>query len=230
MREVVLDTETTGLDPFEGHRLVEIGCIELINRLPTGRVFHTLINPERDMPIEAFRIHGLSAELLSVEKPFRELYQDFLDFIGLDTPLVIHNARFDMKFLNAELDMLKLSPLPFTRAVDTMKIAREKFPGSPYSLDALCKKFKVDNSKRQKHGALLDAELLAQVYLELMGGRQDSLLLHPEKNDSVPQESSTVVKTINFTPRLKRVFTPGEEEKQNHQTFLQKLKNPVWLQ
>ena len=225
MREIVLDTETTGFEPSEGHRIVEIGCIELIDRLPTGRTYHTLINPMRDMPMDAFRIHGLSSELLSVEKPFQDIYKDFLEFIGIDVPLVIHNARFDMKFLNAELNMLGQETLPYERAIDTLSIAKEKFPGSPHSLNALCKRFKVDNSRRQKHGALLDAELLAQVYLELTGGRQNNLLLEPETKENKP---STVVKTISFSPRLKRTFTPNEAELHNHANFLQKIKNPVW--
>ena len=225
MREIVLDTETTGFEPSEGHRIAEIGCIELIDRLPTGRIYHTLVNPERDMPIEAFRVHGLSAELLAVEKPFRDLYQEFLDFIE-DSPLVIHNARFDMKFLNAELNMVGQETLSYGRAIDTLTMAKNKFPGSPYSLDALCKRFKIDNSKRQKHGALLDAELLAQVYLELTGGRQNNLLLNTEIRENKP---STMVKTMNFSPRLKRNFTPNEAEQKNHIEFLQKIKNPIWL-
>ncbi|MFN3262231.1 MAG: DNA polymerase III subunit epsilon [Pikeienuella sp.] len=175
MREIVMDTETTGLDPAEGHRIVEIGAVELLNHLPTGRIYHQYINPERDMPAEAFAVHGLSAERLAREPVFAAIAEAFLAFIG-EAPLVIHNASFDMKFLNAELSALGLSPLPVERAVDTLAIARRRFPGSPAGLDALCRRFGVDNSAREKHGALLDSELLAEVYLELIGGRQPDLV------------------------------------------------------
>lgn len=227
MREIVLDTETTGFDPVSGHRLVEIGCVELYNRLPTGRFYHTYINPERDMPEEAFKVHGLSAEFLSQHRLFREIYDEFLNFIEGDIPLVIHNARFDMNFLNAELKKAGVSQLPFQRAIDTLRIAKEKFPGSPATLDALCKRFKVDLSRREKHGALLDAELLAEVYLELMGGRQDLLILEQERVNRIPFAQA---KAIFSSPRLKRSFSVDGEEKKNHQEFLKKLKNPLWLQ
>ena len=175
MREIVMDTETTGLDPAEGHRIVEIGAVELLNHLPTGRFYHQYINPERDMPAEAFAVHGLSAERLAREPVFAAVAEAFLAFIG-DAPLIIHNAAFDMKFLNAEVSALGLPPLPAERAVDTLAIARRRFPGSPAGLDALCRRFGVDNSAREKHGALLDSELLAEVYLELIGGRQPDLV------------------------------------------------------
>ena len=176
-REIVLDTETTGFEPSQGHRLVEIGCIELINYFPSGRVFHTYLNPERDVPEEAYNVHGLSYDFLKGHPVFREVGEKFLDFIE-DSPLVIHNAKFDIKFLNAELLGHNLTEIPFSRAIDTLIMARKKFPGSPASLDALCRRFGVDNKNREKHGALLDAELLAQVYLELIGGKQPSLSLH----------------------------------------------------
>ena len=176
MREIVLDTETTGLDPAGGDRIVEIGGVELVNHMPTGRSFHAYINPERDMPAEAFAVHGLSAEFLSDKPKFREVAPDFLAFVG-DATLVIHNASFDMKFLNAELGWIEAETLPWSRAVDTLDIARRRFPGALNSLDALCRRFGVDNSGREKHGALLDSELLAEVYLELMGGRQPDLTL-----------------------------------------------------
>ena len=227
MREIVLDTETTGFDPGSGHRLVEIGCVELYNRLPTGRFYHTYINPERDMPEDAFKVHGLSAEFLSQHRLFREIYDEFLNFIEEDIPLVIHNARFDMNFLNAELKKAGVSQLPFQRAIDTLRMAKEKFPGSPATLDALCKRFKVDLSRREKHGALLDAELLAEVYLELMGGRQDLLILEQERVNRIPFAQA---KAIFSSPRLKRSFSVDGEEKKNHQEFLKKLKNPLWLQ
>lgn len=171
MREIVLDTETTGLEPGEGDRIVEIGALELWNHLPTGRVFHRYINPERAMPQSAFEVHGLGDDFLRDKPPFRDIAAALLEFLA-DAPLVIHNAAFDMKFLNAELGWLNLPPIPRERAVDTLAMARSRFPGSPASLDALCRRFGVDNSGRDKHGALLDSELLAEVYLELVGGRQ----------------------------------------------------------
>ncbi|MDZ4097467.1 MAG: DNA polymerase III subunit epsilon, partial [Methylophilaceae bacterium] len=164
MREIVLDTETTGFEPSEGHRIVEIGAIELVNHMPTGRTYHQYINPERMMPKEAFEVHGLGDDFLRDKPLFRAIAQDFLAFIG-DARLVIHNAAFDMKFLNAELNAANFAPLPMGRALDTVLMARKKFPGSPASLDALCRRFGVDNSAREKHGALLDSEILAEVYL-----------------------------------------------------------------
>lgn len=172
MREIVLDTETTGFEPAEGHRIVEIGAIELLNHMPTGRVYHQYINPERAMPKEAFEVHGLGDDFLSDKPPFAVVGTAFLDFIGADSRLVIHNAAFDMKFLNAELGWANLPIIAMDRALDTVAIVRRKFPGSPASLDALCRRFAIDNSAREKHGALLDSELLAEVYLELIGGRQ----------------------------------------------------------
>jgi DNA polymerase III subunit epsilon len=179
MREIVMDTETTGFEPSEGHKLVEIGAIELWNHLPTGNVYHQYINPQRLMPKEAFEVHGLGDDFLRDKPLFSHVAQAFWDFIG-DAPLVIHNAAFDMKFLNAELMPLGFPRLPDARAIDTVMMARKKFPGSPASLDALCRRFGIDNSKREKHGALLDSELLAEVYLELIGGRQPGLAMAPE--------------------------------------------------
>jgi DNA polymerase-3 subunit epsilon len=189
MREIVLDTETTGFEPGEGHRIVEIGAVELYNHLPTGRTYHQYINPERGMPAAAFEVHGIGHDILETpgkpvpggvtlkDKPvFARIGQAFLDFVG-DAQLVIHNAAFDMKFLNFELERVGLPGLPFSRATDTLAIARSKFPGSPASLDALCRRFSIDNSMREKHGALLDSEILAEVYLELIGGRQPDLVL-----------------------------------------------------
>ncbi len=176
MRQIVLDTETTGLSPQEGHRLVELGCIEVMNHVPTGNVFHRYINPERDMPEGAFKVHGLSSEFLSDKPKFAEIADEFLAFIAEDE-LVIHNAAFDMAFLNYELKLVSRPPIAARRAIDTLTIARQRFPGAQNSLDALCKRFDIDNSGRVKHGALLDAELLAEVYLELMGGRQPTLVL-----------------------------------------------------
>ena len=191
MREIVLDTETTGFDAKTGDRMVEIGAIELVNHMPTGKTYHQYINPERDMPAGAFEVHGLGPDLLTPpraaengeitlrDKPvFREIGQAFLDFIG-DARLVIHNAKFDVPFLNAELSWINLPQIPMERAIDTLDIARKKFPGSPASLDALCRRFGIDNSHRTLHGALLDSEILAEVYLELIGGRQPGLVLAP---------------------------------------------------
>ncbi|MER2508769.1 MAG: DNA polymerase III subunit epsilon, partial [Amaricoccus sp.] len=176
MREIVLDTETTGFDPLTGDRVVEIGAVELLNHLPTGRVFHAYVNPERAMPAEAFAIHGLGTEFLADKPVFAAIVDEFLAFVG-DAKLVIHNARFDMKFLNAELGWVGRTRLAETRAVDTLDLAKRRFPGAPSTLDALCRRFGIDNSSREKHGALLDSELLAEVYLELIGGRQPDLSL-----------------------------------------------------
>ena len=176
MREIVLDTETTGFEPSEGDRIVEIGAVELFNHLPTGRTYHQYINPKRNMPEAAFNVHGLSEEFLSDKPVFKDIAQEFTDFIK-DSKLVIHNASFDMKFLNAELGWVNRPALPMHQAIDTLAIARRKFPGSPASLDALCRRFGIDNSSRTLHGALLDSEILAEVYLELVGGRQPDLVL-----------------------------------------------------
>lgn len=176
MREIVLDTETTGFEPEAGDRIVEIGALELVNHVPTGAVFHRYVNPQRAMPKEAFAVHGLGDEFLSDKPLFAEIAEEFVVFIG-EARLVIHNAAFDMKFLNAELGRLSLPPLPWARAIDTLAMARQKFPGAPASLDALCRRFAIDNSGRILHGALLDSEILAEVYLELIGGRQPDLML-----------------------------------------------------
>ena len=223
-REIVLDTETTGFDPAEGHRLVEIGCVELENHLPTGRVFHTYLNPMRDVPADATRVHGLTTEFLKNHPLFTEKVSEFLDFIE-GAQLVIHNAEFDMKFLNAELKSCGFKPMPMTRAIDTLLIARQKFPGQPANLDALCRRFKVDNTARKFHGALLDAELLAEVYLEMMGGRQHGLSLISEQAAAA---SAQLAARIKQQDRPKRSFTPSETEIAAHDEFLGKLKNPLW--
>ena len=179
MREIVLDTETTGFEPAEGHRIVEIGALELLNHVPTGQTYHQYINPDRAVPKEAFDVHGLGDDFLRDKPRFAQIGAAFLEFIGADAKLVIHNAAFDMKFLNAELNWAGLPTLGAERALDTVALARRKFPGSPASLDALCRRFAIDNSAREKHGALLDSELLAEVYLELIGGRQPDFGLSP---------------------------------------------------
>ncbi|RWR32913.1 DNA polymerase III subunit epsilon [Sinirhodobacter populi] len=228
MREIVLDTETTGFEPGEGDRIVEIGAVELFNHVPTGRTYHQYINPERDMPIEAFNVHGLSAEFLSDKPVFAAIAQDFLDFIGADSKLVIHNASFDMKFLNAELSWVKMPLIADDRAVDTLMMARRKFPGSPASLDALCRRFNIDNSSRTLHGALLDSEILADVYLELIGGRQPGfgLTIEPARNrtTAVSEEWRPRPRPVPLPPRL------TEEEAQAHEAFVAKLgENAIWL-
>jgi len=224
MREIALDTETTGFDPFTGDRVIEIGCVEMFNQVRTGKVWQAYINPKRKVPESAFKVHGISDEFLK-DKPFFEaIAKDFLSFIG-DSDLVIHNAKFDLKFLNYELSLLNIPPIPPTRATDTLLIARQKFPGSPAKLDALCKRFAIDTSARKYHGALLDSELLADVYLELMGGRQENLLLGNEKNTSTAQNQAIeIVKTI--IPA--RSFPPSASEMEAHIAFLGKIKNPLW--
>jgi DNA polymerase-3 subunit epsilon len=224
MREIVLDTETTGLDPVAGHRLVEIGCVELINHLATGQVFHAYINPDRDMPEEAFRVHGLSEEFLRGHPGFGHVAEDFLTFIA-ESPLVIHNADFDMKFLNWELKTLGLPVLPRERAIDTVAMARRKFPGSPASLDALCRRFAIDNAARTKHGALLDAELLAEVYLELIGGREPGLALAAEGKD---RSAAAQTARKDRAARPPRPHVPSEDELAAHAEFVSKLAKPLW--
>lgn len=226
MREIVMDTETTGLSPQDGHRIVEIGCVELMNHVPTGRVYHQYINPERDMPTEAFEVHGLSEERLSKEPVFKAVGDAFLKFIG-DAKLVIHNASFDMKFINAELEWMGRKPLPFNQAIDTLAIARRRFPGSPASLDALCRRFNIDNSARELHGALLDSEILADVYLELIGGRQPDLTLAsgPQGAQTKTAARSTSQARQRPAPLPSRL---SEAEKAAHEAFLDTMKDPVW--
>lgn len=220
MREIVMDTETTGLDPYDGHRLVEIGAVEVVNYMPTGNTYHQYINPERDMPEEAFKIHGISAEFLADKPVFRDVVDGFLDFIGEDR-MVIHNASFDMKFLNAELEALDRPRLPMDRALDSLKLAQRKFPGSPNNLDALCKRFNVDLSVRVKHGALLDSELLAEVYLNLMGGRQTGL-------DLAQAGKQEVAVKVKRAVRAPRTFAVPETDLANHRAFVETLKDPIW--
>ncbi|WP_417825617.1 DNA polymerase III subunit epsilon [Thalassospira povalilytica] len=232
MREIVLDTETTGLDPYADHRLVEIGCIELVNHMPTGRQYHQYINPERPMPKEAFDVHGLGDDFLKDQPVFAEVADDFLEFIGDDSVLVIHNAAFDMKFLNAELEWLNKPRIAMERALDTVQMARKKFPGSPVSLDALCRRFKIDNSNRTLHGALLDSDLLAQVYLELLGGRQHGLSLDPNAQDADSSGGNVGRRVLGpKSNRLKpRPHVISEEELAAHQAYIEsKVKDAIWL-
>ena len=212
MREIVLDTETTGFDAEGADRIVEIGALELVNHLPTGNTFHVYINPERAMPKEAFDVHGLGDEFLADKPKFAEVAQGFIDFIGPEARLVIHNAAFDMKFLNAELRRAGHAVLPWARALDTLALARERFPGSPATLDALCRRFGVDNSGRELHGALLDSELLAEVYLELIGGRQPDLVLAgPDADaDKGPAEGAQMRRRAPRPRPLAPRLTPDE--------------------
>ena len=220
MREIVLDTETTGFDPQSGDRIVEIGAIELMGHVPTSNVFHEYIDPEREMPKEAFEVHGLGDEFLRGKPKFAQIGHRFLDFIG-DAKLVIHNAAFDMKFLNAELNWMGLPTLPFSRAIDTLEIARRRFPGSPASLDALCRRFTIDNSSRTLHGALLDSEILAEVYLELIGGRQPDFALSAtavgSSTLSVQSEWKTTARPVPLDPRI------TDQEQQAHAKFIEEL-------
>ena len=226
MREIVLDTETTGFEPSEGHRLVEIACLELVNQIPTGNHMRFYLNPDRDMPEAAFRIHGLSAEFLSSKPRFAEVADELLGFIG-DAPLVIHNAEFDMKFINAELARISRSPLPMDRAVDTVRMARQRFPGAPASLDALCKRFTIDNTQRTLHGALLDAQLLAEVYLQLLGGPQTGLGLDKEAERQSAERSALALASRVIRPARPHAASP--EELAAHAAFVAKLKDAVWL-
>ncbi|UWR39894.1 DNA polymerase III subunit epsilon [Phaeobacter inhibens] len=234
MREIVLDTETTGFDPFSGDRIVEIGAVELLNHMPTGETFHVYINPQRSMPQDAFKVHGIGPDLLEPpqqpgpgavtlrDKPvFAKVGQKFLDFVR-DSKMVIHNAAFDMKFLNAELDWMGLPKLPMDQAVDTLAIARKRFPGSPATLDALCRRFNIDNSNRTLHGALLDSEILADVYLELIGGRQPDFGL-ATSNDKA---SSGATVTDDWRPTARPSPLPSrltEQEQEAHANFVAKM-------
>ncbi len=223
MREIVLDTETTGFKPEQGDRIVEIGAVELFNHMPTGKTFHKYINPERAMPDEAFEVHGLGDDFLRDKPVFAKIGQEFLDFVG-DAKLVIHNAAFDMKFLNAELGWLKLPQLPWEQAIDTLAIARKKFPGSPASLDALCRRFGIDNSSRTLHGALLDSEILAEVYLELIGGRQPDFAL--SANTTAVSDSGS--KSEDWRPGIRKNALPSrltEKEAAAHDAFVETLGN-----
>lgn len=222
MREIVLDTETTGFEPSEGDRIVEIGAVELFNHLPTGRTYHQYINPMRPMPAAAFEVHGLGDDFLRGFPVFKDVGQAFLEFIG-DAQLVIHNAAFDMKFLNHELNAVGMPTIPMGRATDTLLIARRKYPGSPASLDALCRRFGINNSAREKHGALLDSEILAEVYLELVGGRQPDFGLNPAEqgNASGPAQS-----TDDWRPRPRPTALASRltaAEAAAHEAFVAKL-------
>ena len=225
MREVVLDTEPTGLSPSGGDRIVEIGCIELVNHLATGNIYHQYINPERDMPEGAFAVHGLSIDFLSEHPKFKEVAEAFIEFIG-DATLIIHNASFDIGFINAELARMGQPLLSLDRCVDTVSMARKKFPFAQASLNALCRRFKIDNSNREMHGALLDSELLAEVYLQLIGGQQPDLILSNKSDKIAEILSDGNVK--NKRIRKPRPHTLSGEEFAAHEKFINDLKNPIW--
>jgi len=226
MREIVWDTETTGFDPKAGDRLVEIGAVELEQHIPTGRVYHQYINPERDIPTGAFEVHGLSIDFLKHYPVFKTVAQEFLDFVG-DTTLIAHNASFDMRFINAELNWAGLPQVPANQALDTLEIARKKFPGAQNSLDALCRRFGIDNSARQKHGALLDSEILAEVYLELIGGRQPDFSLSVVGSDNSDIISDNVWVATSRPIALESLLTEGETKA--HNAFVESLgEAAVW--
>lgn len=232
MREIVLDTETTGLNPRDGDRVVEIGALELFNHLPTGQSYRQYINPERDMPTGAFEVHGLSEEFLRDHPVFPDICDAFLEFIG-DSPLIIHNADFDLGFLNMELAVAGRPAISRDRVINTLDLARRKFPGAPASLDALCRRFGIDNSNRTLHGALLDSELLAEVYLELIGGRQPGLVLADQgaargANRAAGRPASGTSQPVQRVPRPPRPHAPGAEELAGHAALVARLTKPIW--
>jgi DNA polymerase-3 subunit epsilon len=227
MREIVFDTETTGIDPQSGDRMVEIGCIELVNRVPTGRTFHAYFNPCRPMPIEAERVHGLNDAFLAAKNKFEEHALELIEFLG-DCPLVAHNAQFDFGFLNLELGLCGHQPVAIERMIDTLVLARRRHPGAKHSLDALCTRYGVDRSHRVLHGALLDAELLAQVYVELTGGRQIGLALAAEVGAVVARVAGFVPRIGPFRPA--RPHGPNPDELARHKAFLETLESPLWAQ
>lgn len=233
MREVVFDTETTGLSPDNGDRLVEIGCIELIGRIETGRVYHTYINPERAMPAEAQAVHGLSDAFLADKPRFAEVVDDLLAFLGDDAMLVAHNAAFDFGFLNAELKRHARDPLPLTRMVDTIAMARQLHPGAKHSLDALCSRYGIDRSHRVRHGALLDAELLCQLYIEMTGGRQIGLALAADDAAAPTVQSPRANALASYAGRpwrAPRAHAPSPAELARHSAFIEQIKDALWLE
>ena len=220
MRQVVLDTETTGLSPEAGDRIVEIGCVELVNQVPSGRTYQQYLNPERDVPDDVVAVHGLSREFLGRHPRFADIVDNFLNFLG-DSPLIIHNAEFDMGFINAELEQIGRPPLAMERAIDTVRMARQRFPGAPANLDVLCRRFEIDNTGRALHGALKDSHLLAQVYLELIGGPQTHLALAGPARRQGPAAAAAA-------PRAGRPHAPSAAEAAAHESFVDKLEAPVW--
>ena len=244
-REIVLDTETTGIDPKDGHRIIEIGALEMDNHMPTGKQLHLYINPERDIDAGAVAIHGLTSEFLADKPVFADIVDEFLNFVG-DSPMVIHNAPFDMGFVNAELARLARAPLPMTQAVDTLPMARKKFPGAQANLNALCRRFEIDNSHRDLHGALIDADLLAAVYVELLGGRQPGLSLetasaqnNPAQNNPArhaqgagrPADSDMDNDAFSLravSTRFERPHEPTPDERAAHATLVARIPDAIW--
>ena len=218
MRKVTLDLETTGLNPLDGHKIIEIGCVELMNNFPTGNTWQTYINPKRNIPQEAFEIHGITEEFLENKPFFKDTIDDFLSFIK-DSDLIIHNAKFDMKFINYELEANNLNPISNNKVIDTIDIAKKIFPGQSNSLDALCKRYKINLEKRKFHGALLDAELLAEVYLEMQGGRQQGFDLKSEYKDS---KEKIDIKNIQYS---KKVYKLTKEEIENNNKLMKSINN-----
>ena len=234
MREIVLDTETTGISAAEGHRIIEIGALELVNHTPTGNNLHIYINPERDIEDGAFAVHGISSEFLANKPVFADIAERFMQFVGEDQ-MVIHNASFDMAFINAELARLSLPEYPMSRVVDTLAMARKKFPGAQANLNALCRRFEIDNSHRDLHGALVDADLLTEVYIELLGGRQPNLSLDVARTEKQEQQqaSETPIVHPGFSMRrdaaqFSRSHMPSEAELSAHEGFLEKIEDPIW--
>ena len=234
MREIVLDTETTGINPHDGHRIIEIGALELMHHLPTGRSLHMYINPERDIYEGAMAVHGITLDFLANKPVFADVVEEFLAFIGTD-PLVIHNASFDMAFINAELTRVDRPVLAMGQSIDTLEMARKKFPGAQANLDSLCRRFEIDNTHRNFHGALLDADLLASVYIELLGGRQPGLLLDADQNsanktskDNVGEEPCFHIDAKKIRPV--RAHAPTDDELAAHREFVSRLKDPFWDQ
>ena len=234
MREIVLDTETTGISAADGHRIIEIGALELVNHTPTGNNLHLYINPERDIEDNAFAVHGISLEFLADKPVFADIAEQFMQFVG-DDQMVIHNANFDMAFINAELARLALPEYPMSRAVDTLAMARKKFPGAQANLNALCRRFEIDNSHRDLHGALVDADLLTEVYIELLGGRQPNLSLDDARAEQRGQQSAseTPIDQSGFSIQrgaayFSRPHMPTDAELSAHEDFLEKIEDPIW--
>ena len=225
MREIVLDTETTGFEPADGHRIVEIGCVELVEHMPTGKTYRCYLNPERAVPADSQRIHGLTDEFLADKPKFSDIVDELLDFIG-DSTLVIHNASFDLKFVNSELHRIGRSPIPYARTVDTIEIAKSKIPGARYSLDELCKRFGIDLTARAKHGALLDAELTSQVYMELLGGRQRKLSLSPIDRAEIQEDGLRPIR-VRPVPLVSRL-SPTEAEAHARFIASELGSEPLW--
>jgi DNA polymerase-3 subunit epsilon len=225
-RQIILDTETTGFSYNNGDRIIEVGCVELINNVPTGKTFQRYINPERDIPLESQRICGITNDFVKNKPLFKDIARDFLDFIGGDSAIIAHNADFDYSFLNMELNVAGFEDLDYERVIDTLKIARKKFPGARNSLDALCERFNIDNSHRELHGALLDSQILMEVYIELIGGKEPGLGFSTDKAQKARSRVKSKALEREFKPPRDFPITPTEEEA--HKEFLKRFVNPLW--